>query len=315
MSNTPFALQVDPELIEALQKGAENIPTIPGIASQLVEALSNDELDRADFINIIEKDLAIVGKLIRAANSPLYKQVKEAVTIGEAISILGLVKSCNVALAIVLYRSLSRAYPRQLDIKYFWQRAVLSSVASKSLAKGQQYQDLAFLAGLLQDIGVFIMASAAEFRYMSAVGPFQTSHMTLMAAEKREFGCDHSVVGAFILESWNFPAKIVHAIACSHVTNKALDQLSSAVATSGWIADYLLGDPRSLDASDIVAKSVMQATSGGCLKIVDEAFAQVVAECREIGHTLTDDLFDSETTIAVQERLKIINTLWLRSDP
>jgi diguanylate cyclase (GGDEF)-like protein len=97
----------------------------------------------------------------------------------------------------------------------------------------------AFLAALLQDIGVLVLLRLAPTVYLDVPVPFR--HDDLASREIEHLGMDHAEVAGVLLESWNLPVRIVDAVSRSHVGGSVLDRLTNIVTLGGIVADWVDG--------------------------------------------------------------------------
>jgi len=104
----------------------------------------------------------------------------------------------------------------------------------------------AFLAGLLQDIGVQVVLRVERDCYRSLRG--DCSHDDLLVAELDRIETDHAAVGAALLEAWHLPDKFVEAVGASHddALTPADPPLARLVAVAGTMADGINGDADAL---------------------------------------------------------------------
>src|SRR6185437_10331942 len=100
----------------------------------------------------------------------------------------------------------------------FWTHSVTTAAAASSLARrvGVQAND-AFSAGLLHDIGSALVFRRAPRRYDAVIERLNANPgMTLVEAEREEFGVTHAEVGAAALAVMKFPPELTEAIAQHH---------------------------------------------------------------------------------------------------
>ncbi|MBA3312808.1 MAG: HDOD domain-containing protein [Planctomycetota bacterium] len=80
--------------------------------------------------------------------------------------------------------------------------------------------DTAFLLGLIQDIGIAVIANATGERYARSVGRVQhVPQLLLHNVERSEFGHTHADVSAALLQKWEMPASLVDPVLAHHGGN------------------------------------------------------------------------------------------------
>ena len=156
---------------------------------------------------------------------------------------LGLDAVMTAALSLTLLSDSETMGSTSLVFRAHWTRSVHAAIAAQALAQrctGVPPAD-AFLAALVQDIGVLVIArlEPSTYRTLSRT----STHADFVESEIADLGVDHAQVGAELLESWNLPEHVVEAVRSSHDVTLANDRLDTIVAISGLIADAIAGAP------------------------------------------------------------------------
>jgi diguanylate cyclase (GGDEF)-like protein len=222
-------------------RSASNLPSPPAVAARLIQVADDPELNMTTVVDILRVDPALTAKLLRLANSPLYARRRHIDTLQQAVTLLGLDAVMTAALSLTLLSD-HTAGARAGVFTRQWSRSVHAAVAAQALAvhlPSVPPPD-AFLAALLQDIGVLVIARLEPHVYEVLEQP---SHEPLTDIEVRELGFDHATAGAELLSAWNLPEHVVGAVRHSHRDDLGLDTpLDAIVAISGLIADGVAGD-------------------------------------------------------------------------
>ncbi|CAK9069470.1 Cyclic di-GMP phosphodiesterase response regulator RpfG, partial [Durusdinium trenchii] len=79
---------------------------------------------------------------------------------------------------------------------------------------------LAFLCGLLRDIGKLALDSFYGSSYLSLLDQRSGTGATFVEQEHRSLGFDHATVGAELVRRWNFPDRVAFAIEHHHAPPK-----------------------------------------------------------------------------------------------
>ncbi len=298
-------LQIQPEL-EVLLEKTTNLPSLPGVALKIVQ-LTNDPYTTIDDVaEALEKDPALAVKILRVVNSAVYPTRSEIESLRQAIVIIGLAATQSLALSFSLLGSLQNDPSGGLDYPLYWRRSLLAGCAARRLGElvGERDLEALFLAALLQDIGMLVLTRMKRDFYAGLNGR-QLDHQALMAFEKQQIGCDHALVGGWLLRQWNFHKRTILAVELSHGSFAADPDDNQAkfrrcVGLSGRVADLLLadGDERHYDLA------VRYAHSN--LNIDAEQFDALLQRVLKLIPAL-ESLFD--TRLLEREKLAMIESM------
>ncbi len=149
-----------------------------------------------------------------------------------------------------------------LNYNLYWKRSLASAMLCQDiiLRLESASKDLAFLAGLLQDIGMLALDKANPELYKN-ISFKQSKHDELCKLEQETINADHSIVGAWLLEEWHLPANLLEPIQQSHaaIYNDAdsTSDFSKAVACSSLFADIFIADQEDIPA--LISTSICKA--------------------------------------------------------
>lgn len=227
-----------------------NLPSLPSIVLKIIDLAGDADASLTQINHYISLDPALAAKIIKTANSPLYKSRYPVSNISQATGILGTYGVITIALSFSLADSLVKQSGKKLgmaDSNIFWRRSITSALASRALGErlgmGRMLDNL-FLAGLLQDIGILAFHALLPEDY-PAVFSLADNHNALLAAECKAFGVGHDELGAALLEYWKFPDYVPTACRYSHTApEKPNAGINECVATSGYVTDYFLSQDR-----------------------------------------------------------------------
>lgn len=273
-------------LLERLRFCA-SLPTPPSTAIRVIELANDPATNMAQIADCIGFDPALAAKVLKVANSPLYRTNRSAENIRQAVNLMGTRAAVTVALSFSLVRNVAGAVAGKQEDLAFWKRAVLSAVACRMLAErfGYNPHDL-LLAGLLQDIGILALRSTLPDEYggLEAV----SDHDELLQAEQARFGSGHDEVGYWLLKKWQLPDHLALACLASHTTSYSEEAYATpeqCVAVSGYFADVFLKSPN----AEFIQKAAAMANQR--LGMDNEASLNLLLE---IGETLEEfgNLFD-----------------------
>lgn len=198
---------VNSEKLETILQKFDRLPSIPGVAIKLIEAIQKPDPDVREIARLISSDAALSAKVLKIINSPFYGLVNKITSIDQAIKLLGLNTVKNLSLSLILKTSFLKKGPSSLDLGSFWKDSLVGAVAAKLLAertKIKNFED-AFFLGLLENIGSLTLAYLLPDQYSVVLSEIQSKKVSSKDAENQVFGFNHMDVGALLTQSWGLP--------------------------------------------------------------------------------------------------------------
>ena len=209
---------------------------------------SQPDSDIDTLAEIIRVDPALSAKILKYANSPLFRRATEIDSLQQAASLFGWGGMLNLSLSFSIASSMNSKETAALDYSYFWKHSLACAAASKQLAKSANYRknDELFLPGLMQNIGMLAIESVSPEVY-SELPNNRCSHTKLQETELESLNADHAAIGAWLLETWHLPSSIVQLVKFSHDktepnVEESVQQTANCVAMSDFIADCICCD-------------------------------------------------------------------------
>lgn len=201
----PEARQVFFDIYEDLRNNKLNLPSIPEVAMK-IRKLIDEGNNVSTIAKAVTTDPVIAAKLIKAANSPLYRGARVFTNCTQAIVRLGL-KTTKQLVTTFTVKELFRAKHAvtRKRMEELWNHSIEVAAVCYTLAKesGAADPEQALLAGLLHDIG-----SIPILTYAEAYPGLLESAAELSKAVK-EFRAE---VGGIILQRWGFEDNMINAI-------------------------------------------------------------------------------------------------------
>jgi diguanylate cyclase (GGDEF)-like protein len=216
LARGPGAQTVLNPALKAKLESCSTLPTLPAVAIKVLQLCQSDDLDLGQIAATIGNDPALSAKVLRLVNSAVFGLRNEVRTVPHALALLGLNAVRTLALSFSLVRDLRKS--QQAGLTNYWKRSIIAAVAARELAIAMRFAapDEAFLAALLQDIGMLALGRAVGREYESATTEAGDDHDRLAELERTAFGSDHAEVGAWMLGNWRLPEPLRQAVAFSH---------------------------------------------------------------------------------------------------
>ena len=225
------------EKLEAYFSVMEDIPTLPYVVLQLFDKIHKPEPKINELADLIMMDQVITTKMIRMVNSAYWGLNREITSVKETIIFLGLREISNLIYSVTLTNTFERDAPLMERVR-FWEHAFGCALYSRLIAKrvGYPEAELAYLAGLLHDIGESIIALQLTQEFEEVVKLVLEKKITFHLAEDQVLGINHTDFGPWLVQKWLLPEKLADVIAHHHHIDKAED---SRLVTIVRLADLI----------------------------------------------------------------------------
>jgi putative nucleotidyltransferase with HDIG domain len=254
----------------------QSIPTLPAIAMEVNTMLQNRDTSVQQLKQTIEKDQAIVPKILKLVNSSFFGLQSKISNIDHAIVLLGFNPIRNAIVSVSIIEAFANKNTlNNFDITEFWTHSVAVAVLSKYLAVQTDYRSLedAFTGGLLHDIGKLVMLQFLQDLFETVWTSARKNNLSFYRAEKKELPTTHTHIGAYLAGKWKLPATLTDAIRYHHSVRQGVNDLDLLliVHAANAIANcFMVQSKNKLDLSEIhpVAVTAMNDT----LKSVSEWF-------------------------------------------
>lgn len=197
-----------------------NLPTLPVVAMRVLELTARADVSLREIAAVIENDPAIASKVIRTINSSFYGLTHRCGSIQQALAFLGLQTVKALVLGFSLAHSIDGGGSDEVSFDFlsYWRRSIYSAAAAREIALLHKRcdPDEAFMASLIQDIGMVALWRAYGDRYLQVIDLIKGDHRRLCAVEARSFEIDHAIVSSEMVARWRFPEEVVNAVRCHH---------------------------------------------------------------------------------------------------
>lgn len=185
------------------------LPTLPSLALEALVIINDADSSASDLEKVISRDAALTARLIRYANSPLYRGLNTITSIKPAVTRIGFQKVKNAVYAVSMkevFRTSVKVIEKRMED--LWTHSVKVGAQAAMLARGQAGldADIALVAGLVHDIGYIpLLIKACSFEKLIS-NPDGLDRILYKL---------HAQLGGSILKLWKFDPLVV-AVAAEH---------------------------------------------------------------------------------------------------
>jgi len=220
MSN--LAENIRQELTEAVASDKLELPTLPEVALRIRDVAEREDVNAQKLGAVIAEDPGLAARMVRMANSPMFRAVNPIEDLNMALSRLGVEYAANLATGLAM-KQMFQAPTDLVDrkLRNIWARSSEVAATSGVLAKAftPLRVDQATLAGLTHGIG------ALPILYWAEDNPsLLKDSLTL----DRVIDAIHGSLGSLILKHWEFPAELVDVPVQYHDFDRVSEQVDYA---------------------------------------------------------------------------------------
>lgn len=219
------------------------LPSLPNVFFQLNDAINDPRSSAKDIACIIENDTGLSAKLLRLANSPIYRFSSQVETISRAVTLIGTKEIGILALGITIMTCF-RGIPADLiDMKSFWQHSVACGIAARVMASHRRMPSIErlFTAGLLHDVGRLVLYKYLPDEAGEALVRSTFDGAPLYENELLVFGISHSAMGGLLFKEWKLPFSLENTVKYHHKPMRAQNPVEPAIINMADIVANALG--------------------------------------------------------------------------
>jgi HD-like signal output (HDOD) protein len=253
--------------LQSVATSIRSIPSLPQAHHSLLAVMEDSRNPSEEIARLIGADPGLSIKVLQLANSGLFGQGNLITDMVDAVNCLG----TDMIAAIVLAQSIFRHYEslkhREIDLgrvwTHCWETASLTQRLCREKKLPGQAGEEGFLAGLLHEVGRFILIDNFPDQYQAACENARRTKTPLSARLREIFQATPPQISAYVLELWGLPGAIINSI--SHLDNPEGDPASGFSITSAlYIADHLTSKKFPPDSFALEDWKVSYLQSIGC---------------------------------------------------
>lgn len=270
---TAVAPDVDMAAKELMRRidSIQELPTLSTVVVQVLSMLQDINISAEELAAVVEKDQAIVPKLLKLVNSAFFGFSTKVSSVQHAVMLLGYSTVRNAVLSVEVINAMDlKRRIEGFDITKFWRHAISVAVISRYLDQetGKQYSEDVFAAGLIHDIGKLVMAHYFTNRFEATWRTMCQEKINFWEAEPNHFPIHHAAIGAQLAQRWNLPPSLRDVVAHHHYGKVEGDNnnLVLIVNAADALANKYLGEDQPVEhwpicdeARDLLAKQIDSA--------------------------------------------------------
>lgn len=201
----------------------EELPALPEAAMELLALRNHPQADVKDLVSIISRDPGVSAQVLRYGRLSIFGYGERIQTVENAVTlVLGYEKALYLTLGLAVGNSLTMQADGPLGRRAFWRHSFTSAILCQNLAQAMPKQqqpnaDMAYLSGLLHDIGSMLIGYLypREFAMLNALVE-RYYDQEPRELELLSLGISHDMIGLHLMRTWNMPEELLVAIGEHH---------------------------------------------------------------------------------------------------
>jgi two-component system cell cycle response regulator len=194
-------------------KNIKHLPTLPGIALEVMRLSLSPDVSIPKMANLILQDVGLSTRVLKTVNSPYYPLSRSVANISDALVLLGLQTVKNITLSLTVMDS----FKSHLDLQVYnllQTRSLKTAVAAQAIAEdsGLIPSENAFLVGLLEELGILLLAYLAPLEFAACLDEAEKRGLDITTIVRESLQVDYSELGLKLAEHWSLAGPIQDVI-------------------------------------------------------------------------------------------------------
>jgi len=218
---------IKPEARWLVQK-SDVIRPMPQILVKYAGQLQQNTCSLTELADDISIDPKMTSVLLKMMNSAALAVRGRITRVFDAVKFMGVRRTVALMLSSNLAQSqatFASVFPDPLRVWYH-NRSVLIAGAASAFARhsGDSSPDTAYVLGLLQELGIPILAHTYGERYLELIQRTrEIGQLRLEVAEQQEFDLTHADVSGALLQKWGMPQSLIRLVVNHHQPDSNLE--------------------------------------------------------------------------------------------
>lgn len=217
--------------IEKFADYASESFTIPEVCVKLRGMLDGGRHSLDDIGQLIAIDPNLSAKILRLANSSLFRFPSQIESVTKAISIIGGEALYNIVMAETASQAFRHFDSDLISIDRHWHNSVYCGMAAKHTASllKKRGAERFFVMGILQGIAELVIAKNAPEQYANVIS--QSASGFPWQRQNQAMGFAFAQCSGAILERWKLPLTLYYPVAKMHNTARVKQDTDVAIMT------------------------------------------------------------------------------------
>ncbi|MDH5682249.1 MAG: HDOD domain-containing protein, partial [Spirochaetota bacterium] len=230
----------------------DDLPPIPESIAKIRRMINDPKSDIIKIGELVKQDASLTADILRVANSAWYMSRSHIDNVDRAIAMIGLRRLSAITLTIGAKKVIKDRYPAMEQTwRHSYKCAFFAMNLMKLKSKHDEDIELAYVSGLLHDMGKFVILSLSPSLIEGITAMSKAKHVSITEIEKQALGFNHAEIGQKVATRWKFPPLLTLAIGFHHAPLSAPDEDKTAhLVYTTYLANILSKEQQ--DSEDIM---------------------------------------------------------------
>lgn len=208
--------------------GIDTMPSLPALYARIMQELRSKEASTASVGDIISKDVSMSAKVLQLVNSSFFGMPRHVASPSEAVVLLGIDVVKTLVLSIEVFSRFRQKTLKILPVEKINDHSYQTGLVAQKIANAERMDkkkaDNAMIAGILHDLGKFLLAEHYPDEYQEVMTLVKEKQMPVQDAEVEVLGVTHAEIGGYLLSIWGLPDNVVEGVTFHHMPHKCIVQ-------------------------------------------------------------------------------------------
>ncbi len=231
--------QVRSKRVELIVRQLENLPTLPVVATKLLQATTSKDSSIKEVISLLQSDQSLTAKILGLTRRSHLGLSDNVGTIEKAVVMLGFEAVRNAVLSIQVFEAFGEKDKKKeggkteqkdaFNRQEFWKHSLAVACAAQLIVehmpnRNKLEPDEVFVCGLLHDIGKVALDTCLPKSFARVVEIAVNNRTSIADVERRILGLDHASIGKRLAEHWQLPEPIINTVWLHHHKSTSLPE-------------------------------------------------------------------------------------------
>jgi HD-like signal output (HDOD) protein len=203
-------------VLRRIVSGLDRLPTVPHVYLEITRLASQPETTLDELAAVVERDPALVAKILQMGNSAWFARRRRLTSVREAVQYLGTDVLRGLALGGQAFGTMAIAPFEGFSLEGLQRHSLHTARLAARLLEGQKGVADVFTTAMVHDIGQVVLAAGHGEEYAGVRRRATAERRPFHEVEYDAFGATHAGVGAYLLGMWGLPFAMVEATAYHH---------------------------------------------------------------------------------------------------